>query len=182
MLRITIPAIEGWDEEKEEFVSLSEDVTLEMEHSLVSLSKWEAKYNKIFLDDTYKKTFEETMDYIRFMTVNEVDPEVYKYLTNEHIKKIEDYISAPMTATKIYDATKTPGGNKEKVSSELIYYWMIAANIPFECERWHLNRLITLIRICEIKNRPPKKMSKREIMRQNAKLNAERRRKYNTKG
>lgn len=181
MLRINIAlGPEGWDEEKEEFVE-AESQTIELEHSLVSLSEWESKWCKAFFSKQ-EKTVEETIDYIRCMTLTEnVDPAIYTRLTNEHIKQVNDYISAPMTATKIYD-DKTSKSNSETVTSELIYYWMIALNIPFECRHWHLNRLLTLIKVCNIKNQPPKKMSKRATAAQYAELNAARRKQLNTKG
>lgn len=180
MLQITIPSTELWDERKEEFVYVKEK-TLQLEHSLVSLSKWESKWNKSFLSSS-DKTNEETIDYIRCMTITQnVDPEVYTRLKNNVIKQIYDYINAPMTATVISD-TKRGGSSREVITSELIYYWMIALNIPFECQKWHLNRLLTLIRVCEIKNTPPKSMNRREIMNRNAALNAARRKQFNTKG
>ena len=180
MLQITIPSTELWDERKEEFVYVKEK-TLQLEHSLVSLSKWESKWNKSFLSSS-DKTNEEIIDYIRCMTITQnVDPEVYTRLKNNVIKQIYDYINAPMTATVISD-TKRGGGSREVITSELIYYWMIALNIPFECQKWHLNRLLTLIRVCEIKNTPPKSMNRREIMNRNAALNAARRKQFNTKG
>lgn len=180
MLQITIPSTELWDEQKEEFVYTKEK-TLQLEHSLVSISKWESKWNKSFLSSK-EKTTEEIIDYIRCMTITQnVDPEVYTRLSNRTIQQIYDYINAPMTAT-VFSDTGRKGGNRDVITSELIYYWMIALNIPFECQKWHLNRLLTLIRVCEIKNAPPKKMSKRETMSRNAALNAARRKKYNTKG
>ena len=180
MLRITIPAVEQWDEIKQEFVSTKEQ-TLSLEHSLVSLSKWESKWCKAFLTKQ-EKTFEETLDYIKFMTLTQnVDPEVYNYLTNGNISEINEYIEAPMTATYFSDE-KTSKTSREQVTAELIYYWMIALNIPFECQKWHLNRLLTLIKVCNIKNTPPKKRSKKEIMSRNAALNAARRKQLNTKG
>lgn len=180
MLQITIPSTELWDEQKEEFVYTKEK-TLQLEHSLVSISKWESKWNKSFLSSK-EKTTEEIIDYIRCMTITQnVDPEVYTRLPNRTIQEIYDYINAPMTAT-VFSDTGRKGGNRDVITSELIYYWMIALNIPFECQKWHLNRLLTLIRVCEIKNAPPKKMSKRETMSRNAALNAARRKKYNTKG
>lgn len=181
MLLIEIPINpEGWDEVKEEFVS-AEVKTLSLEHSLVSLSKWESKWNKPFLGKD-EKTFEETLDYIKCMTLTKnVDPSVYEHLTSENIKQINEYIGAKMTATTF---SQEPGGkkNSEIITSELIYYWMIALQIPFECQKWHLNRLLTLIRVCNIKNQPPKKMSRREIMSRNAALNAARRKQFNTNG
>lgn len=181
MLRITIPAKEGYDESKNEFVNISKEQTLKLEHSLVSLSKWESKWCKAFLT-TEEKTNEETLDYIKCMTISpDVDPDIYSCLTRENIEEINRYIGAPMTATNI---SEKPNGksSKEVVTSELIYYWMIALNIPFECQKWHLNRLLTLIRICNIKNQPPKKRSKKDIMSRNAALNAARRKKLNSRG
>ena len=180
MLQITIPAVELWDERKQEFITTKEQ-TLQLEHSLVSLSKWESKWCKPFLNKQ-EKTFEETLDYIKCMTLTQnVDPEVYNYLTNENIKEINEYIEAPMTATYFSDE-KTSKTSREQVTAELIYYWMIALNIPFECQKWHLNRLLTLIKVCSIKNQPPKKRSKKDIMSRNAALNAARRKQLNTKG
>lgn len=180
MLRITIPATEQWDEAKEQFVSTKEQ-TLQLEHSLVSLSKWESKWCKSFLY-TKEKTFDETLDYIKCMTITpNVAPEVYDCLTKENIQAINDYIGAPMTATYFHE-DRMGRGSREQVTSELIYYWMIALNIPFECQKWHLNRLLTLIRVCNIKNQPPKKMSRRAIMSRNAALNASRRKQLGTNG
>ena len=180
MLQITIPAVELWDERKQEFV-ITKEQTLQLEHSLVSISKWESKWCKPFLTKQ-EKTFEETLDYIKCMTITQnVDPEVYNYLTNENIKEINEYIEAPMTATYFSDE-KTNKTSREQVTAELIYYWMIALNIPFECQNWHLNRLLTLIKVCSIKNQPPKKRSRKEIMSRNAALNAARRKQLNTRG
>lgn len=181
MFRLAIPiSPEGWDEEKQEFVEPKYTV-LQLEHSLISLSRWESKWNKPFFSKQ-EKTFEEILDYIKCMTVGPVkDPDVYLHLTNENVEEINNYIKAPMTATTFGREDKTPGG-REQVTSELIYYWMIALNIPFECQKWHLNRLLTLIKVCNIKNTPPKKRSKRDIMSRNAALNAARRKQLNTKG
>lgn len=179
MLQIRIPEFEGWDDKNEVFVNKKAQ-NLTLEHSLVSISKWEAKYHKPFLsrDD---KTEEETLDYVRFMTLTQnVDPDVYYRLTPDLINRIKEYIDDPMTATTINDKGK--GSNREIITSELVYYWMVSFNIPFECQKWHFNRLITLIRVCSIKNQPQKKMSKSEILSRNAALNAARRQKYNSKG
>ena len=180
MLRITIPAIELWDENKEEFINTKEQ-TLQLEHSLVSLSKWESKWNKPFLSkDT--KTEEEELDYIKCMTITQnVDPNVYKFIPLNIREEIKEYINAPMSATW-FSEDKNTKSSSEQITSELIYYWMVAQNIPFECEKWHLNRLITLIKICNIKSQPPKKMGKKAIMSRNAALNAARRKQLNTKG
>ena len=180
MLQITIPGIELWDESREIFTQTKEQ-TLQLEHSLVSLSKWESKWGKAFLSKQ-EKTYEETIDYIKCMTITQnVDPNVYNNLPKSIIDKITEYIEAPMTAT-YFSKEQSSGNSREQVTSELIYYWMIALNIPFECQKWHLNRLLTLIRVCNIKNQPPKKMSKRAIMSRNAALNAARRKQLNTRG
>lgn len=180
MLHITIPAVEQWDEVKQEFV-YTKDQMLSLEHSLVSLSKWESKWCKAFLTKQ-EKTFEETLDYIKFMTITQnVDPKVYNYLTNENIDEVNRYIEAPMTAT-YFSEDKTSKISREQVTAELIYYWMISLNIPFECQKWHLNRLLTLIKVCNIKNTPPKKRSRKDIMSRNAALNAARRKQLNTRG
>lgn len=180
MLQITIPATEQFNEETNEFVTTKAQ-TLQLEHSLISLSKWESKWCKSFIDSK-NKTNEETLDYVRCMTLtSNVKPEVYQCLTPQNIADINAYIDAPMTAT-VFNDMGDKGGKKDVITSELIYYWMIANNIPFECEKWHLNRLITLIRVCNIKNTPPKKMSKRDIMSRNAALNAARRQQMNSRG
>lgn len=180
MLRITIPAIEEWDEVNEQFVHAKEQ-TLCLEHSLVSLSKWESKWNKAFLSNK-PKTEEETLDYIKCMTITQnVPPDTYNRLTRENLEEINRYIEAPMTATVVNEDGTTKKG-RETVTAELIYYWMIALQIPWECQKWHLNRLITLVRVCNVKNTPPKKRSARDIMSRNAKLNAARRKQLNSRG
>lgn len=180
MLQIVIPGNEFFDEEKGEFI-YEKDQILQLEHSLVSISKWESKWCRGFLSKK-EKTNEEILDYIKCMTITQnVKPDVYDRLTMENVKEIEEYIAAPMTATYF---SKDQGGkaNTEPVTSELIYYWMIALQIPPQYEKWHLNRLLTLIRVCNIKNQPPKKRSKRDLMSRNAALNAARRQQLNSKG
>lgn len=180
MLQITIPAVEQWDEQKQEFFYTKEQ-TLRLEHSLVALSKWESKWCKAFLSKK-AKSLEESLDYIKCMTLTQnVDPNVYINLTSDNIREINDYIGAPMTAT-VFSESNFGKRSNEVVTAELIYYWMITLNIPLECQKWHLNRLLTLIRVCEIKNQPPKRMSKRSLMSRNAALNAARRKQFNTQG
>lgn len=180
MLRITIPGQEYWDEGKEEFVN-SKSTTLQLEHSLVSLSKWESKWHKPFLGKG-DKTAEETVDYIRCMTLTQnVDPSVYDFITNEIIKQVSSYIDDSMTATW-FSKEEKGNASREVVTAELIYYWMIALNIPFECQKWHLNRLLTLIRVCNVKNAPPEKLSQKEIAKRNAAINAARRKACRSKG
>lgn len=181
MLQITIPAKEFFDERTQSFITTKEQ-TLQLEHSLVSLSKWEAKWNKPFLTDSEKST-EETIDYIRCMTLTQnVNPAVYSAIDNKVIDKVSAYIESSMTATTFYNDENNRKGKREIITAELIYYWMIALNIPFECQKWHLNRLLTLIRVCNIKNSPPKKMSNKELISRNRALNAARRKKLNTNG
>ena len=184
MLRLEIPiSSEEWDEEKQEFIEPKVKV-LQLEHSLVSLSKWESKWKKPFLSkDTM--TFEETIDYVRCMTITQnVNPEVYNFMTDENLRQVNEYINASMTATWFSEDKNSRGGrkNNEQTTSELIYYWMVSLNIPFECQKWHLSRLLTLIKVCNVKNQPPKRMSKRDVAKQQAAINAARRKKLNTKG
>lgn len=182
MLQITVPAVELFDESINEFVKTKEQ-TLQLEHSLVSLSKWESKWCKPFMSSK-DKTVEETLDYIRCMTITQnVKPDVYLRLSKENVEQIERYISAPMTATTV---PKQQNGkiNNEIVTAELIYYWMFTLNIPMECQKWHLNRLITQIQTCNFKNQPPskRKQNTSDLIVQQAALNAERRAKLNSKG
>lgn len=179
MLTIKIPDREWFNDATQEFITVK-GTTLQLEHSLVSLSKWEAKWNTPFLSKE-KKTLEQTLDYIRCMTITQnVNPMVYEQLSEDNIEQINKYINTSMTATTFNNLDNKP--SREIITSELIYYWMIALNVPMECQKWHLNRLLTLIRVCNAKNAPPKKMSARDIMSRNSALNAARRKKYNTKG
>ena len=178
MREVKVEGSEQYNEETNEFIDVKPQI-LKLEHSLVSISNWESKWHKPFLDNN-DKSIEEVMDYIRCMTINPVIEYVYYSLTQDNITTIQNYIDDPMTATTI---KSIPGKhNNEIVTSELIYYWMVALEIPFECEKWHINRLLTLIQICNIKNQPAKNMSKREVMNQNRLLNEARRAKYHTKG
>lgn len=182
MLKIVVPGgQERWDEKNEVFLhSCSKDTVLRLEHSLISISKWEAKYHVPFLDS--EKTDEQIIDYVRCMCLNgDVDDDVFNWLTPSNILDINNYISDPMTATVVNDKNSKKH-TSEKVTSELIYYWMIAFNVPVEFEKWHINRLIMLIRVCAAKSEDPKKMSKKEIMAQNRAINAARRAKLHTKG
>lgn len=178
MLEIQVEESEQFDEANNEFITIKPQI-LKLEHSLVSISKWEAKWHKSFLSDDNKSP-EEIMDYVKCMTINQVNPYTYYALSKKNIDDIKDYIDNPMTATTIKDVKGKK--SNEIVTSELIYYWMVALEIPFECEKWHINRLLTLIKVCNIKNQPAKNMSKREIMNQNRLLNEARRKKYHTKG
>lgn len=180
MLRIQIPKQDLFNEETSEFIVINSQA-IQLEHSLVSLSKWESTWCKPFLGKE-DKTDEETIDYIRCMTVTpNVKPEAYQSFTSEIFKQIEVYINAPMTATWFSDKKKGPIA-RETVTAELIYYWMISLNIPFDCQKWHLNRLLTLIRVCNIKNQPEKKQGRKEMLSNRASLNAARRAKYGTRG
>ena len=178
------PESEGWDDRKQEFVQLKEvkPIDLELEHSLISVSKWEAKWHVPFISKE-NHTEEQTLDYIKCMTINRnVPDEVYDLLTAPDIKRISEYISDPMTATKISEGPGS-GRSHEIITNEVIYAWMTLLNIPFDPgQRWHLNHLLTLINVVNAKNTPPKKMSRDEIIRRNKALNEARKKKYNTKG
>ena len=179
MLELVIPSAEWWDDKNEEFVSTKE-TKLVLEHSLVSLSKWESKWKKPFISKE-SRTIEETLDYVRCMTISQnADPKVYGLITAEQLKKIEEYINDPMTATWFKNDKSKP--SNEQITSELIYFWMITSGVPIECQKWHLNRLLTLLKICAIKNQPSKKMPRSEIYRNNAALNAARRKRLGSKG
>lgn len=181
MLHITLPANSMWDEVNNVFIDMKEQ-TLSLEHSLVSLSKWESKWCKSFLH-TKEFTYDEFIDYVKCMTITQnVKDETYARLTNADISRIKDYINAPMTATTFSKQQQRGGKNNEIVTAELIYYWMIVHNIPFDREKWHLNRLLTLIRVCNVKGSKPKPMSKRQLMNRNAALNAARREQFNSMG
>ena len=179
MLEIEVKGGEFVNESTMEFF-YPEPETLKLEHNLLSLAKWEAKWKKPFLS-MKPHTAEEQLDYIRCMTINDVDPLIYRRLNIDDLKKIRDYMADPMTATTFSkDDRHRP--NREVMTAELFYYQMTALNIPFECETWHLNRLMTLIRVCAIKNAPPKKMSKSEAARRRAQLNSERRQRSGSTG
>lgn len=179
MLQITLP-VELWDEGKQEFVYM-DGQTLELEHSLASLSKWESKIGKPFLSKE-GTTYEETLEYIKCMMLTpNVSEETYQYLMTHRVSEIQEYINASMTATTL-PKMRTRRGRPETVTAELIYYWMIALQIPSEYEHWHLNKLITLIGVCNVKNAPPTKRSYDDILREQMALNEERRKKWNSKG
>jgi len=180
MKKIVVPAAELYDNGTNTFIPIKE-TTIQIEHSLVSISKWESKWHKPFLSKD-QKTPEMFIDYVRCMTLTQnVNPLVYYALTDENIKAIQDYIEDPMTATWFSDKQKKKSQSRI-VTSELIYYWMVALQIPFECQKWHLNRLLTLIQVCNVENQPKKKMKTNDILRSNNSINAARRKAMNSKG
>lgn len=180
MLTLNIPETEYYDEDRDEFVTIKSQV-LHLEHSLISVSKWESKWKVPFLS-AEEKTHMQILDYISCMAVGPFDSRVLRALTAEQIDSINSYINDSMTATWFSDKEKRAINKKQVITSEVIYYDMIALQIPFECQKWHLNRLLTLIRVCQEKNKPPKKISKRELRNRNAALNAARRAQYGTNG
>lgn len=177
-ISITLPGIESWDEAKEEFVNSPETV-LVLEHSLVSLSKWESIFHKPFLGPG-EKTTEETYAYIHAMCLNDVPGEVLFRLTNDNIAEINAYVESPQTATTFRDL---PGrSSREIITNEIIRHWMIAFQIPLDYETRHLNQLFTLIKVVNEKNRPAKKMSRNDLAQRNRELNAARQKQYGTTG
>lgn len=181
MFKLIIEADEGINEKTREIVKLGEDLVVELEHSLVSLSKWEEEFEKPFLTST-EKTPEEIFGYLKAMVLTpNISVKDLMRCKHHDLDAIQRYIDAPHSATTFGLMPETRGP-RETVTSELIYYWMIGFQIPWEAQYWHLNRLFTLIRVCNVKNGKPKKMSKREIAEQNARLNAKRRAELNSKG
>ena len=184
MLVVHIPKREWFDEIKEEFV-YTDEATLKLEHSLISIQKWEAKYKKPFVSDK-PHTQEEMLDYIRFMTLNkDVKDDAYNNLTNKNREQINEYINDPMTATWFNDSNannQKRGPNGQAITAEKVYYWMTALQIPFECEKWHFNQLMTLIKVCSYESQPKKKMSRKDIYSQNRSLNEQRKKAMHSKG
>lgn len=179
MLQIKIPDVEFYDERTNEFV-IQKGCVLTMEHSLLSLAKWESKWHIPFLSDK-DKTDEQLLDYYRCMTITKnVKPSVFNNFDSRIVKAISDYMNDPMTATWFNDRGRN--NDRSVITAEILYYDMIALGIPFECEKWHLNRLLTLIRVVSEKSKPPKKMTRDEVLAQQRRLNAERRAKMKTKG
>lgn len=184
MLYLSIPGSQEITENNE--VVTRKATTIQLEHSLVSLSRWEAIHKKAFLDPNYKLTFPESIDYIRCMTITQnVDPSVYDRLTQADVDKVNAYINDPMTATKVNHRQpegSAPRRSREIYTSEILYAMMIENGIPSEYQKWHLNRLMTLIEVCGVRKNPPKPLSRKELARRNSEINAARRKKLGTKG
>ena len=181
MLTITVPAVDEFNEITQQFI-MSSATVLQLEHSLVSLSKWEATWNKPFLGPK-EKTTEEAIGYIKAMSLDpDIPSEVYQRLSVKNFEEINEYISAKMTATWFNELPTKKGLNREIVTSELIYYWMSTLNVPIDFQHWHLNRLFTYIEVCNRKNQPEKKMSKADLMNRNRAINEARQAQYKTEG
>ncbi len=184
MLVIEIDETELFDEKNNTFIKIPK-VKIELEHSLLAISKWESKYQIPFLGGAKneQKTNEQILDYVHCMVLTDLDdPTVLNGLSSENLRNVNNYIESKESATTFGEMPKSSYGRSEIVTSELIYYWMVAFNIPFECERWNLNRLFALIKICNIKNSPTKKMPKHSIAARNRELNNARRAQYNSAG
>lgn len=180
MLRLVLPEIRFWDDLREEFVTVEKEKELVLEHSLVSVSKWESKWHKPFLSKE-RKSSEETIDYIRCMTITQnVSDDTYNRITNEHINQVIHYIDDPMTAT--WFSNDGQGSNREIITSEIIYSWMVDLAVPVSFEKWHLNRLITLIRVINERHKPKKKVNMREMLSERRRINEARKKQLNTKG
>ena len=181
-LHLTVPEQEFLNESTNEFITLKEQ-TVRLKHSLISVSKWEAKYKKQFLDAIHQKTPEEELDYIRFMTITQnVDPTFYVRLTIEQLAMVRDYISESMTGTTIREE-KRFGGPGKPISAEEIYYWMTEYNIPSEYAKWHLSKLLMLVRVCSIRKAAQNPKNNKGKAGQNYRsLNKARRKKHHTRG
>ena len=181
MLTIIVPETELFDSETQEFIYIKEQ-KLTLEHSLVSVQKWESRWKKSFLHNADERSYEEMIDYIRCMTITKnVDPLIYKNFPLDAIKQVQEYINDEMTATTFVDDKRR--GGREIITAELIYFWMVNFGIPFECKKWHLNQLLTLIRVCAIKSESAsRKMNQKEILKQNQELNTLRRQRLKSKG
>lgn len=180
MLSLLIKGGELYDESKNEFV-VSKDQTIVLEHSLVSISKWESRWKRPFFSKD-RKSIEESRDYIKCMTITQnVQDDVYIRMSDSDMQKVNDYIDDSMTATT-FAKSDSDSKSIEIITSEIIYYWMVTLDIPMECQKWHINRLLTLIQVCNVKNQKPKKMSRRDLASRNKRLNEERRKAMQTKG
>lgn len=182
MLEMTISEKEFYQEHTSKFIQIPEcKVTLE--HSLISLAKWESKWQVPFFDGK-PKTPTQNLDYIRCMVVGNIkDDRIFDHLSEEEVLQIQSYMAAPMTATTFSERNKSKRKvKKETMTAEVIYARMCTHNISFECQKWHLNRLLTLIRVCDLRDSPPEKMSKKETSMWYAEQNANRRAKYGTRG
>lgn len=180
MLKIDVDGVESFNNETSEFTT-GPGFTLRFEHSLVSLSKWESKYKVPFLS-TPDKTQEQIMDYLGFMLLDDVDPSLLLFLNASQLNLINDYIESPESATTFGQLPSEQAYRGEIITAELVYYWMVAFTIPFECETWHINRLFALVKICNIKNSPGKSMPKADIARRNRELNEQRKAQLGTRG
>lgn len=188
MLEIVIPEqhYEPFDDQKQEFLPNIDikETHIQLEHSLISLKKWEQKWHKPFLKDD-EKTYDEIIDYVRCMTLNHgIDPEIYNWIPKDVMEEIVKYINDPMTATWFKDngLIGAQKSSREIVTAEIIYYWMISLNIPVEFQKWHLKQLLTLIKVVNIKNQPSKKVDKQTAARERAALNKKRREQLKSKG
>lgn len=179
---IVVPGtFEEWDERTETFIPGSEGGVLILEHSLKSVADWESKWHKAYFGRE-RKTEEESLDYIRFMIVNDADPALCNRLSPQNLMEISKYLRDPMTATTFRENRQKQKGRREIVTAEIVYYWMLLYGIPFTCETWPINRLMTLIQVCSVKGAKPEKKSQQQLLREHAELNAYNRKLLNTKG
>ena len=182
MLELVIKEQEVFNAEDNTFSTTGWSGTLQLEHSLVSMSKWEAIFEKPFLA-AGEKTREETLVYVGCMILTPgIDPNVANEFSNRDLRAVDEYIVSKQSATTFGDLPKRNKSSGETITSELVYYWMVAFNIPFECQTWHLNRLFSLIRILNLKQDKPQKMSRAEIARRNSELNEKRKAQLGTSG
>lgn len=187
MIEITIPKGQIVDDETGNVYRAEKDWTLVLEHSLISVQKWEAKWHVAFLNRG-TRTFEQTIDYLRCMTLTpNVPEEIYYCIPEKEMKKVLDYVDDPMTATRVNDDSESQRGfgrkiGREVVTAEVIYYWMISLNIPAEYKKWHLNQLLTLIRVINAKNQPKKKRRMKDVLEEYRAINEANKARFHTEG
>ena len=187
MIQIVVPKSEVFDNTNQIFRRVTKETTLQLEHSLISLQKWEARWHTPFLVKK-GKTLEQTIDYIRCMCLTpNVKEDVFYCIPKSEMTRIANYIDDPMTATTVTTRGKGPGPKKKNkiVTAEVIYYWMISLNIPNEYRKWHLNQLLMLIRVINAENAsndPNNKRKKHEVLADYRAINEANKKRFNTKG
>lgn len=162
---------------------------LHLEHSLLSISKWEAEWEIPFLNTD--KTSEQSLSYIKCCVLDDdFDELLLNTLSDKNILDFNAYLSKGMTAKKIIDLrsslsqkrkSRRPASQKA-LTSEDIYYSMIQFHVWKECEEWPLQRLLSLLQLCSLKSNSTGEMSKSDQAKFYREENARRKAKYHTNG
>lgn len=187
MIEINVPASSVVDPDTNRIYRVKKDQKIQLEHSLISIQKWESRWHIAYLKRDHQKTYEQIIDYIRCMTLTpNVADDVYYCIPDSELKRVAQYIDDPMSATRVHDAPPVKsfgiGQKQDVVTAEVIYYWMIAMNIPYECRKWHLQQLLTLIRVINAKNAPKKKRPMKDVLAEYRSINEENKKRFGTKG